>query len=326
MTERVAEATKSMATNSGPLVETQVEEWIRTLDNGRQWPGREQFGALNYITPALRARAAASVKAGRAVSCGWEIDPQNPGDYVFSPPVRHMVEMFESADAGAQAGCSVEYLGMVFHGRGITHLDVLCHTSWKGRVFAGVPASSVTVGNGATRFATSDLPDGISGRGVLLDIPRLRGLPYLPSGTGVMPEELEAAEAAQGVTVGEGDIVLLRTGWGAQVDESPELWKAPQPRRSGWDPTVLPWLHERRVAAIGHDTSAEVFPPLCPEVKSPVHVVGQVAIGLFLLDNCRLEELSRACAEEGRWDFLLVVGSLRLRGGTGSPINPVAFL
>ena len=165
--------------------------------------------------------------------------------------------------------------------------------------------------------------NGIVGRGVLLDIPLVRDKDWLEPDEGVFPEDLEAAEALGGVSVGTGDILLCRFGAMARrmaLGPSKEVFV----RRSGLHASCAPWLHERQVAALGSDSAQDLFPSGYPALRAPLHQVGIVAMGLCLIDNCDLEALSATCRQLGRWEFLLSIGALRIENGTGSPVNPIA--
>jgi kynurenine formamidase len=169
------------------------------------------------------------------------------------------------------------------------------------------------------------MADGVVSRGVLLDIPRVEGIESLEPGRAVTPDDLMAAAEAESVTVGEGDIVLMRTGrWHASVQsaesDDPSHWA----QMSGWHASCMPWLHERGVAMIGCDVPQEVRPPNYTELPAPVHILGLVKMGLPLIDNCDLEALADVCAELGRWEFQFIMTPLRIAGGSGSPVNPIA--
>ena len=166
--------------------------------------------------------------------------------------------------------------------------------------------------------------DGIVGRGVLLDIPRLRGKSWLEPDEAVFPEDLEAAGQACGVEVGTGDILLCRFGMIARRDAlgpSKEVFA----HRPGLHAACAPWLHRRQVAALGSDTAQDLFPSGYPSLRAPLHQVGIVAMGLSLIDNCDLEALAATCERLGRWEFMLTLGPLRIENGTGSPVNPLAI-
>jgi kynurenine formamidase len=139
----------------------------------------------------------------------------------------------------------------------------------------------------------------------------------------VSPSDLEAAEDRQGVRVDEGDVLLLRTGYGRKVrDQGPD--EVAKVGRAGWHAACLPWLHERGVAMIACDTAQDAIPSGYPALRNPIHAVGIVAMGLWLLDNCDLEGLAQNCDGLGRWEFLFTLAPLRWVGATGSPANPIA--
>jgi kynurenine formamidase len=308
--------------------ELQVRRWFDELSSWGRWGPDDERGTLNHVTPGHRAAAAALVTEGETVSCAWDIDVLPRPDLTAGAPHRFMLSTGEGltdperVGGPVEAGGTAEYIGMVFHGYAITHVDGLSHMSWANRMYNGVPASAVTAQGGATRLAVTGLADGLVTRGVLLDVAGLRDVPWLEPGEGVLPEDLEAAASAQGVPVGAGDVVLLRTGYGRKVRE-----QGPDPvgevGRAGWHAACLPWLHDRRVAAIGADTAQDVMPSGY-SMRHPVHHIGIVAMGLWLIDNCDLEPLVATCRRLDRWSFLFTLAPLRVVGGTGSPVNPLA--
>jgi kynurenine formamidase len=218
----------------------------------------------------------------------------------------------------------MEYIGLAYHGYTVTHIDGLSHVFWDGHMYNGRPAAQVTAWAGALSQPITALSAGVVTRGVLLDVATDGGGDWLEPGTGVYPEQLEAAEARQGVKVGAGDVVLLRTGYGRLVRERGH-YNVRAEGRAGWHPACLPWLHERGVAAIAGDTACGCMPnPEYPSIHDPVHAIGIVAMGLWLIDNCDLEALAVECADRNRYEFLFMLSPLRVVGGTGSPVNPLA--
>ena len=192
-----------------------------------------------------------------------------------------------------------------------------------GKCYNGKPSSLVSTRYGATWESIEVLQGGILARGVLLDIPRLRGVPWFNPGEGILREDLEAAEEAQGVHVGPGDVLLVRTG---QLRRRAELgpWNIAAEGGTGTHSNCLPFYHERSIAMLGSDTGNSLIHPGFDRLGNPVHQVGIVAMGLWILDNADLEALAGACQERGRWEFMLTINPLRIEGGTGSPANPVA--
>ena len=300
--------------------EADLLSWFDALCNWGRWGDDDRLGTLNLITPEVRRRAAAEVQAGEVVSCALPIDPRPAADHISGPPQRYMTGTGEGhalrAPDGPRYGGAAEFLGLSYHGYSVTHLDALSHYFWDGRMYGGRPASLVTSTGGATALDVAGV-DGIVTRGLLADVPAHRGVPWLEPGESVGPDELDA----MGIRPEPGDAVLLRTGYGRRRRErGPD--RTGEVGRAGWHASCLPWLHEHGVALIGADTAQDVHPSGYDAFRSPVHAIGIVAMGLWLIDNCDLEDL----AATGRRQFLLSVAPLRWVGATGSPVNPLAVL
>ncbi|MXY72222.1 MAG: cyclase family protein [Dehalococcoidia bacterium] len=309
-----------MASQENPPTQSEVLGYFDSLSNWGRWGPDDQLGALNYITPEKRCAAGALIREGIAVSCAWDIETTPRPDHMFGVPQRYMVASGKDPLEFGRGGSALEVMSFAFHGATITHLDGLSHIFWDGKMYNGKPADLVTAQKGAEEYAVTALGDGIVTRGVLMDIPALDGRPWLDPGEGVFPEDLEAAEERQGVRIGTGDIVLLRTGKGRRQREETD---APG-SSGGWHVASLPWLHEREVAVIGADNAQESGSPGYEALPVPVHFIAIVAMGLHLIDNCDLEALAQTCERLHRWEFFLSIQPLRLEGGTGSAVNPVA--
>jgi kynurenine formamidase len=162
---------------------------------------------------------------------------------------------------------------------------------------------------------------GLVTRGVLLDIPRLRGVPFLEPGEAVGVEELRRAANETGAALEPGDVLLIRSGrWLRRTEVG--AWDV-DAELAGLDPDTLPWLREQDLAALGCDGVSDVLPSRVDGVRLPIHEIALVAMGMHLLDNLDLEVLSAACAAHRRWTFLLVIAPLVIRFGTASPVNPI---
>jgi kynurenine formamidase len=159
---------------------------------------------------------------------------------------------------------------------------------------------------------------------VLLDIPRLRGVSWLEPGEQIFADELEAAEQDRGVTVGQGDILLVRIGHARRLAEFGP-WETAG-AKAGLHPTAMLFVAERRVAALGSDGNSDTAPSTTEGVAFPIHVLAINAMGVHLLDYLQLEDLRLVCEASGRWEFLFLSAPLRIVGGTGSPVNPIAIL
>jgi kynurenine formamidase len=291
------------------------------LRRATPWGPEDRRGGLNYITPAQVLAAAGEVHLGRTVTLEAPIQtraaPDNP-----QPAVHEMIATGDQADP-AGLSFAEDRLSMNVHGNADSHIDALSHVMYQARLYNGVPASTVTA-NGAAELSIEVASDGIVGRGVLLDIPRLRGVRWLEPGDHVTADDLTRAEEAQQVQVGQGDLLLVRVGHQRRQKELGRWDSAAS--RAGLHPTAVEFVAERRVAVLGSDSNNDTSPSAAEGVDFPVHVLAINAIGLHLLDWLQLDGLVPLCEEAGRWSFCCVIAPLRLVRGTGSPVNPIAIL
>ncbi len=297
-----------------PLSTTEVLDLHKTLSNWGRWGDRDQLGTLNLITPEKRIQSAGLVRTGRSVSCARSL-PTEPAPDNPQPVVHHMI-------ATASEGWGGDYFGIAPHGYATSHIDALCHIFHDGKLYNGYPIERVTA-HGALELGIQELRDGIVTRGILLDIPRARGVDFLEPREPIFPEDLERAERDGGAQVESGDVLFVRTGrWVARKERG--AW-APAEGMAGLDASCLPWLQERGVAALGCDGVSDVSPSRVPDVPMPIHTIAIVVMGLHLLDNLQLDGLAEACREEERIEFHLTIAPLILHRGTASPVNPIAL-
>lgn len=181
----------------------------------------------------------------------------------------------------------------------------------------------MTTNGGATSHSVDAAQGGIVTRGVLVDAALLRGVEYIPRGQGVGLDDVERAERECDFRIEEGDVLLLRTGQLGHRERTGPIDPATA-GRSGPLPELLPLIRERGVAVLGSDSGNDVAPTGYPRFSNPVHQVGIVAMGLWILDNAWLDDLSVACKARNRWEFLLNILPLRIPNATGSPVNPIA--
>jgi kynurenine formamidase len=313
------------------LTEQDIIAYFESLSNWQRWGPDDRLGTLNHITREKRTSAAASIKLGRTVSCARAIATgAQVNDYEGIAPQRYMLASGEGLsqgqdEAGGPRGVGfAEYLGFVFHGVRMTHLDGLAHESWDGLLYNGLPAASVTTHAGATQLDIVSARDGVFTRAVLVDIARHRGVPWLEPGEAVTRGEVEDFLTSTGTSISPGDGLLLRTGYFARVAEH-GLVDEKIAGRAGWHASCLPLFHEHDIAFIASDTAQDVKPSGYPSVRNPIHLVGLVAMGLWLVDNCDFEELSAQCAELGTQSFAMTFAPIPFTGATGSPVNPLAL-
>jgi kynurenine formamidase len=239
-------------------------------------------------------------------------------------PADHHMTLLTDQDIGSgSVRFTKDYVGVDFHNEGHSHIDAFSHVAYQGCFYDGMPEQSVTK-EGATSGSIEVLRDGLVGRGVLLDVPRLRGVPWLEPGDSVYTQDLESAEREQDVRVGPGDILLVRTGHARRRAELPP-WDT-RTAKSGLHPTIASFLADRCVAALGSDGNNDTAPSTTEGVDFPIHVLAINAMGIHLLDYLQFEDLTRECEAAGRWEFLFTAAPLRLPRGTGSPLNPTAIL
>ncbi len=296
----------------------EVKGYFESCSNWGRWGPDDNAGTINLITPTKRIEAASMVRNGRAVSLAYPLNTVGgPGNW---NPAQHYVRVVP--------GASVDYIGLLFHGYATTHVDALCHIFWQGKMWNGKPATDVT-SLGARSGAVDAWANGINTRGVLIDIPRFRGVPYVAVGEPVRGWEIEAAAEKQGSEIRPGDAVIVYSGRAAFLAGNPQATPG-LPPTAGLHVDCIPVLKRHDAAILGwdqldaHPCGYEMFENP-PAPGGPVHVFAIVYMGLPLLDNARLEPLALACAEENRWEFMLNIGPLNVRGGTGSPVNPIAI-
>lgn len=302
----------------------EAAEMFENVKNWGRWGAEDERGALNLITPAKVARAAAGT-SGTVVSCG-RLLPVVPA--VDNPtPAQHMMIIGgDCLDATGVPGLetALDYVGVAFHGMSVSHLDALCHVFHGGLMYNGFPATDVK-SIGAMRNSVMTGADGIVSRGVLLDIPRLLDVPYLDPRDTISREELDAAASDAGVAIEAGDIVLVSTGRDVRRAEFGP-WDPLEVGMAGLAPECAYWIREHDIAVIGADGVNDPLPSNDNGWPIPIHMSCLVAMGVMLLDNLDLSRLATACAAAERWEFLFTVSPLQVFGGTGSPVNPIAIL
>lgn len=305
-----------------PPTAEEYARWRTDYCNWGRWGDDDELGTLNFVSDDVRRAATALVEQGRVISCARSIDtkpgPANPY------PARHMVAMQDS-------GAMCDHLSLFIHGFTETHLDALCHLpvaegseTWNGRHLDeyGMPAEH----HGTVDFWR----DGIVTRGVLYDIPRLRGTEFVTPGAPVHGWELADAATAQGVAPQSGDAVLIRSGHGPYYESTgtrPGFGGA-----AGVHASCVEFLHDTEASMLVWDMQDApgddqgIPNPRGLAVPLHVHHILLPYMGMPILDNADFEALAPACADAGRWAFQFVVAPLVIPRGTGSPVNPLAIL
>jgi kynurenine formamidase len=301
-----------------------LTELARKVSNWGRWGAEDERGTVNFITPEVVRRAAGCVRRGAVFSLGLAFDADGPqfGQGGRTNPLHIMTatsSQMTADPAGPRFADDVVVMGL----QCATQWDSLAHVHYGGQLYNGHAASCVTTA-GTTRNGIDKMAEGIVSRGVLLDVARLRGVESLAPGELVTPADLEAAERRQGVRAERGDVLLLRTGYvrvfTVYGDRVCYMKQTP-----GLGVAAIEWLHAREVAAVASDTNmVEVYPPEDPAVLFPLHAICIRDMGLTLGEMFDFEALSNDCAADGVWECLFSAPALRVTGGIGSPLNPLA--
>ena len=307
-----------------------VRSWGRRYSNWGRWGSDDQRGTLNFITPDRVLAACALPRRGLVISCALPFNqngPQPPGGPRHNP-IHLMLADGGDALAGAQ-----DFPGGFQYADDAVHMPLQCGTQWDalahvfydGKMYNDRDISLVT-SRGARANSIDQIADGVVARGVLLDLPRMLGQPWLEDGTRIRPQDLDACAEQQGVTVEAGDVMLVRTGMMRRCLEAGS-WEGycggPAP---GLSLHCAAWLYEREVAAVATDTwGVEVIPNETADCFQPLHMICLRNTGLLLGEIFQLDTLAEACAEDGRYAFLFTAPPLPISGAVGSPINPLAI-
>lgn len=310
-----------------------LDDLHATAERNRQW-GRwgpdDEIGTLNHVTPAMVQAAAGLVRTGRSFGLAMAYDahgPQSPG-----PGSRRFNPVHSFLVSGTDSCSDMATFAPIRGADDMVTMPLQCGTQWDAlshifyydRMWNGYDGRLVAH-DGAKKCGIEKTRDRMVGRGVLLDIPRHLGLPWLPDGYGIGTELLAACAAAQGVAVDTGDFVLVRTGqmercfaegWGSFAGGD-----AP-----GMKLETADWCRTSGIAAIATDTwGVEVRPNEVPGVMQPWHWVAIPMIGLTLGEMFYLKELAADCAADGVYEFFFVGASLPFTGAVGCPLNPMAI-
>lgn len=319
-TEQPAEAPPPV---SYPTLATyaEYERALGELSNWGRWGPNDELGAANLITPEKRVAAARLVTEGITVSLAHDI--------IQEPGVDGGVFLDREVVAVSATGASdrYQYTG-TYHGTVHSHLDALdCHIMVEGIGYNGVTMEEIEAAGGCPRGSIHAQREGIVTRGILFDATLLPGFAapegWLEPGTPVHAADLVRLEEIQGVRVEPGDVILLYTGrWKRRAALGP--WPTSE-GVAGWHPDVAYFLQERGVSFIGHDMWNDAYPhEFSDEERLPLHRLALVSLGVGIFDNLDFERLAETARQLGRYEFLFTAAPLRIEGGMGSPLNPIA--
>ncbi|MGW2558276.1 cyclase family protein [Streptomyces sp. NPDC001514] len=308
-----------------PTLPPEFHDIAKRINNWGRWGADDEIGTLNLVTDEVVRGAAAEIRTGRRVPLALPLQQDGVQTGMIPGrvnPLHTMVQINQELFGPGTVATSDDAVTMGL--QAATHWDALTHVSHSGRIYNGRPADTITAHTGAA-FSGIDKVRTLVSRGVLLDVARAKGVDRLPGDHAVTPEDLAEAEEFGGVSVRPGDVVLVRTGQiQAYLGGDKHGYAFPSPGLSVRTPE---WFHARDVAAVANDTlTFEIFPPEIENLWLAVHALDLVEMGMLQGQNWNLEELSTACADEGRYAFLLSATPEPFVGGTGTPVAPVAVL
>ena len=294
-----------------PRNAAEFDQLFNQVKNWGRWGPNDQLGSANLITEAKRRSALQLARQGLSVSLAH--NPMTEAAPDNGSPFEHTMGR----------GLTTDTIRVSYHGYAHSHLDALCHILYQNQTYNGYARADVNTEKGCTKLGIDQLKQGIVTRGVLVDIPRLRNLPYLDPGTPVFIEDIVAWEKMAGIKIEPGDAVFLRTGRWARRDALGP-WSVGR-NAAGFHSSVATFFKERGVSFLGSDVALDVTPSLVEGVNLPIHTLVITALGINIFDNQDLEAVSQAAAKLKRWEFLLTVAPVPVTGGTGFPVNAMAI-
>ncbi|MFW6028092.1 MAG: cyclase family protein [bacterium] len=314
---------------TGALTEEDVRETSLRLRNWERWGDEDQCGTLNHVSPDHIVAAAGLVRRGSVFSLAMPFDSAGPhsGRRGRHNPIHYMIQSGTDAYSGRQDDDGLRYAddAVIMVLQCGTQWDALSHVFYDDFMYNGYDIRLVD-SHGAARCGIEHVRDKMVGRGVLLDIARMLSVDYLEDGFSISAALLEEAAAHQGVDIGRGDFVIIRTG---QLERclAEKNWRT---YAGGAAPGLafdtLEWLQAREVAAVASDTFAvEVRPEATETLKRPWHWVAIPNMGLSVGEIFHVAELAADCAGDGVYEFMLVAPPLPITGAVGSPVNPIAI-
>jgi kynurenine formamidase len=321
----------------------------KTISNWGRWGDDDEMGTLNFIDAEKQVEAASMVRKGKVFSLGADFGPDGPQRSGVSP-LRINPLHFMAIDGGD----GESYVHQIAHNhyhqsraqsvaewrqddlfrfnedyvvmplQAATQWDALAHVYYDGKMYNGVSSEAVT-SQGATKnsIATVGAAGGIVSRGVLLDVAGHRGVDFIDGGPTITPQDLDEVAKAQGVTIGRGDVVCVRTGWFSKFHETGDASNL----GNGLNWRCAEWLHDLEVAAVAADNHAvEGFHIQDSEASFlPLHLLAQRDMGLHMGELFELDALAADCREDGVYEFQLIAPPIRFVGAVGSPVNPIAL-
>lgn len=307
---------------TGRVPLSERKEWPGGFGNWGRWGNGR--GTLNLITPGKVLSALRVPTSGEVFACAQPLHaeryPKELQDLYGIDACGYAYEMFPLREGALAAN---DKISLSLHRREHTHIDALSHVGHRGYGFDGIAFTDIVGADGAKHFDVTQML-GVVTRGILVDVPRDRGVPFLEPGDSVTASDLRAAASH----AEPGDALFVRTAnTAAQLTRRGPIgaWIDPHGPSAGMHLDAMEFIAERDIAVLGTDSTGDTYPMPFPDQPS-IHAICEVYLGLPLLHGLELEALATACAASGSREFLLAIASLNIPGGTGSPVTPLAIL
>ncbi len=279
-----------------------------------KWGAADERGAANHVTPASVLQAAKLIRTGEIIELGRVLSSTMP---LFGTRTFDLYTKRTNGPLGANKRDSNEELVVTELGQVGTQFDMFSHQGIDGLLYNCVPITAVATRTGFQKLGIETI-GSLFARGVLIDVAAFKGLEMLSASYEITTSDLQGAIAKQGLKLSPGDAVLIHTGWGRLWDKEGARYSGPAP---GIGLSAATWLASQDVLVIGSDTtSVEVSPNPDKSLDTPVHQLVLVVNGIFLLENLKLDDLAAKRIHE----FAFIIQPLKIRGGTGSTVAPIA--
>ncbi len=295
------------------------KRWATELRNWGRWGPNDQKGPANLITPQKVRSAVRLARSGIVVSLAHAVPQEQAADVGAG-------QVFRRTTNSIGAMVTTDTYQVAYHGQALSHMDALCHFFIDGQMYNGYSVKeNITPEAGCKQGDIMARRDGIVTRGVLYDMPQMKGVEWLEPGTPVTRADLEAWEKRTGTRVGPGDMILLYVGrWKRRAKLG-----AHKGAVAGYYVDTVPFFRERDVAFVGHDMNIDWSPrpgwgPEQGINGTPVHHALLTWLGAAIVENLDLEQLAETARKLKRYEFMVTFAPIPVEGGTGSPVNPLA--
>ncbi len=310
-----ASATPAAAPADTAALRAGYDQWRTEFKTWNRWGAGDNKGTSNLITPQKVVSAIRLVKSGAVISLAADVPQRDAPDVGAS--------LFRRTSNSINENGTSDTYAVSYHGQSVSHIDSWCHFLENGQMYNGIRAAgNITPEAGCLQGSVMHWKDGIVTRAVLYDIAQLKGVEWVEPGTPITRADLTAWERRSGVKAGAGDVVLLYTGrWKRREKLGPWIGQI-----AGYYADTIPWIHERLPAFIGHDMSIDWNPrPGWEGMRNPVHIAVLNWMGVNIIESLNLERAVEQARRARQYEFLMTFAPLRVEGGTGSPVNPLAI-